>query len=257
MNSSVSATARFAQKTLQPLPDSGAVENQVAARAMGVFKSYYKSALEIPVLRGVDLRVYSSEFLAIIGQSGSGKSTLLHLMGLLDQPDQGEIQFDGQRVDSLPNANRDRLRNSAIGMIFQFYHLLPEFTALENVLMPAMIAEGFWKFRRRRRHWLEQADHYLELVGLSHRRRHRPGEMSGGEMQRAAIARALIAKPRLLLADEPTGNLDQENGQAILDVLRSLNATHGLTIVMVTHDAAIAHQADRTVRLVDGRVQGS
>ena len=254
MNSHLSVSTRFTRKTLVPASpvELDACESPVVAQALRLYKSYHKGSLEIPVLRGVDLTVKAGEFLAIIGQSGSGKSTLLHLMGTLDVPDRGEVHFEGRRIDHLPSRERDRLRNQSIGLIFQFYHLLPELTALENVLMPAMIAEGVWRYRRGRRRWVAQAESLLEMVGLSHRRRHRPSEMSGGELQRAAIARALLAQPRLLLADEPTGNLDQENGRAILELLRTLNATQELTIVMVTHDAAIACEADRTVRLVDG-----
>lgn len=223
--------------------------------AAGLCKSYRKGRVAIPVLRGVDMEVRDGEFLAIIGQSGSGKSTLLHLLGTLDAPDEGEVRYNGQRIDNLPAAKRDELRNLRIGMIFQFYHLLPEFSALENVLSPLMIASGAWHFFRRRRQHAEKARELLELVGLGHRLKHKPRELSGGEMQRAAIARALVAGPDVLLADEPTGNLDRSTGQEILKILRTLNRQQGLTIVMVTHDLAIAEQADRVVRLVEGRVQ--
>jgi lipoprotein-releasing system ATP-binding protein len=218
-------------------------------------KSYRKGRVTIPVLRGVDMQVRDGEFLAIIGQSGSGKSTLLHLLGTLDAPDEGEVRCDGERIDNLPAAKRDQLRNQRIGMIFQFYHLLPEFSALENVLSPLMIASGAWNFFRRRRAHAAKAKELLELVGLGHRLRHKPRELSGGEMQRAAIARALVAGPDVLLADEPTGNLDRSTGQDILKILRTLNRQQGLTIVMVTHDLAIAEQADRVVRLIEGQVQ--
>lgn len=224
-------------------------------RAVGVHKSYRKGAIEIPVLRGVDLSVRPGEFLAVVGQSGSGKSTLLHLLATLDVPDRGEIHFDGRRIDNVSTRRREAYRNETVGMIFQFYHLLPELTALENVLVPRMIRDSFWRYRRRRTIYRERAEQLLELVGLSHRRHHRPAEMSGGEMQRAAIARALIAEPRLLLADEPTGNLDRQNGRAILELLRSLNQSQDLTIVMVTHDLSVTDRVDRVVRLTDGRVQ--
>jgi len=223
-------------------------------QAVGLKKSYHKGKLEVPVLKGVDVAVYPGELLAIVGQSGSGKSTLLHLLGTLDAPDEGQIWFDNQRIDNLVGAPRDQLRNRQMGMIFQFYHLLPELTTLENVLVPVMIGHSVWGFLRRRRHYRAMAKQLLELVGLGHRLRHRPTELSGGEMQRAAIARALIGNPRLLLADEPTGNLDKETGEEILRILRTLNHEQKLTIVMVTHDPAIAAQADRLVRLVDGRV---
>ncbi len=223
--------------------------------AVGLHKTYYKGRVEIPVLRGVDLQVRQGEFLSIIGQSGSGKSTLLHLLGTLDAPDAGEIHLDGARIDNRPVAERDRLRNKTFGMIFQFYHLLPELSALENVLSPLLIAEGAWAYLRRRGEHVAQAQSLLELVGLGHRAAHKPRELSGGEMQRAAIARALVAGPGVLLADEPTGNLDSATGEEILRILRTLNDQQNLTIVMVTHDRAIAAQADRTVRLAHGQVE--
>ncbi|MCO6457869.1 MAG: ABC transporter ATP-binding protein [Pirellulaceae bacterium] len=222
--------------------------------ARQVVKSYYKERLAIPVLRGVDFAVRDGEFVAIVGQSGSGKSTLLHLLATLDAPDSGEIHFGGRRIDNLPSTSRDLLRNRCLGMIFQFYHLLPELTCLENVLTPCMIAEGVWNYWRRRRTFRERAEHLLEMVGLSHRLKHKPRELSGGEMQRAAIARALVADPEILLADEPTGNLDQKTGQGIMDILTQLNS-EGLTVVMVTHDVTVAARADRIVRLVEGRVE--
>jgi lipoprotein-releasing system ATP-binding protein len=226
----------------------------VHLEAVNLVKSYKKGTIEIPVLRGADLQIRRGEFTAIIGSSGSGKSTLLHLLGTLDRPDRGEVRFDGLRIDNRPPAECDRLRNSQFGMIFQFYHLLPELTALENILSPMMISEGAWKFWRRRREHQAEADRLLKLVGLGHRAHHKPRELSGGEMQRAAIARALITNPKVLLADEPTGNLDRRTGQEILDLLKAFKQA-GLTIVMVTHDLGIAEQADRIVRLVEGRVE--
>jgi lipoprotein-releasing system ATP-binding protein len=218
-------------------------------------KSYFKGVLEIPVLRGVDLSVRHHEFLAIVGQSGCGKSTLLHLLGTLDAPDAGAIFCHGRRIDNLPLARRDTLRNRHFGMIFQFYHLLPELTTLENVLLPLMVAEGTWRYLWRRTEHHDRAAQLLQRVGLAQRLRHRPRELSGGEMQRAAIARALISEPQVLLADEPTGNLDRAAGQEIMHILRSLNDSHGLTIVMVTHDQAIAAGADRVIRLAEGLVE--
>jgi lipoprotein-releasing system ATP-binding protein len=220
-------------------------------------KSYRKGAVEVPVLCGMTMGVRRGEFLAIVGQSGSGKSTLLHLLGTLDAPDRGEIHYAGRRIDNLPASARDRLRNRQFGMIFQFYHLLPELSTLENVLAPLMITHGVWSYLRGRGKYRAKAEALLETVGLSHRLKHRPRELSGGEMQRAAIARALIAQPDLLLADEPTGNLDQHTGQEIIKILRSLNHEQNLTIVMVTHDRAIADQADRIVRLANGRIEVS
>jgi lipoprotein-releasing system ATP-binding protein len=222
--------------------------------AVGLHKHYRKGSLDIPVLTGVDLEVRQGEFLAIVGQSGCGKSTLLHLLGTLDAPTAGEVHFLGQRIDNLPAKQRERLRNDQFGMIFQFYHLLPELTMLENVLTPLMIGRSVYSYYRRRSQSVQRAKALLESLGLAHRLKHRPRELSGGEMQRVAIARALIAQPQLLLADEPTGNLDQGTGQEILRILRTLNAEQGLSIVMVTHDEAIAAKADRTVRLASGQV---
>lgn len=219
-----------------------------------VRKSYRKGAIVIPVLQGVEFSVNEGEFVSIIGPSGCGKTTLLHLLATLDAPDSGEICFERHRIDNVPSAGRDILRNKYFGMIFQFYHLLPELTTLENVLAPAMIGEGVLGYLRRRGAYRERAREMLELVGLGHRLRHKPRELSGGEMQRTAIARALVASPRVLLADEPTGNLDKHTGDEIMDILRRLNREQNLTIVMVTHDGRIAAQADRTVTLVDGRV---
>jgi len=223
--------------------------------ASGLTKAYRRHKTAVPVLKGVDFAAERGKITAIIGQSGSGKSTLLHLLGTLDRPDSGEIIFDGARIDSLPTRQQDRFRNQQLGMIFQFYHLLPELTLLENVLAPAMIRYGAFQYWRHGREIRERAMHLIELVGLSHRMKHRPRELSGGEMQRTAIARALVSNPSLLLADEPTGNLDHETGSAILQLLRQLNEQHGLTIVMVTHDESIASQCDALVRLKGGKVE--
>jgi lipoprotein-releasing system ATP-binding protein len=224
-------------------------------RATGLHKTYHKDAVKVPVLRGLDLDVYQGEFLSIVGASGSGKSTLLHLLGTIDRPDEGRIFLDGKRIDNLPPDRRDLLRNKTFGFIFQFYHLLPELTTLENVQIPQMIAHSFWSWMRERRELKRRAEELLERVGLSHRLRHRPRELSGGEMQRAAIARALINGPRVLLADEPTGNLDAGTGGEIIQLLRDLNRDKGLTIIMVTHNLDIVTETDRVVRLVEGRVE--
>lgn len=247
------ASLRTSDAGLATREEHGVSSKLLVAR--NVHKSYRKGRIIVPVLRGAGLEVQGGEFLAIIGQSGSGKTTLLHLLGCLDVPDQGEIFFADVRTDRLNPRARDRLRNEQIGMIFQFYHLLPELSTLENVLTPVMIRLGVWSYWRAARTYRERALHLLKLVGLEHRRHHRPRELSGGEMQRAAIARALMASPRLLLADEPTGNLDQTTGREILTLLRKLNQEQGLTVVMVTHDPAIARQADRIVRLAGGKVE--
>ena len=223
--------------------------------AVNLHKTYRKNAIEVPVLRGLDLEVYPGEFLSVVGASGSGKSTLLHLLGTLDRPDDGTVSLEGRRIDNLPSEQRDRLRNETFGFIFQFYHLLPEFSALENVLVPRMIGNsvfGWLAQRRRERRWAEEL---LERVGLGHRLRHKPRELSGGEMQRAAIARALVNRPRILLADEPTGNLDAETGGDVIRLLRDLNRQDGLTIIMVTHNLELVAESDRVVRLHQGRVE--
>ncbi len=217
-------------------------------------KGYVKAKKLIPVLQGVDMQVKQGELVAVVGQSGSGKSTLLHLIGTLDVPDSGYIHFDGQRIDNLPSAQRDVLRNRFIGMIFQFYHLIPEMTTLENVLAPLMIRDSIFTYLRKRSGYVKRAKEMLDLVGMSHRLHHRPNELSGGEMQRVSIARALITGPRVLLADEPTGNLDSKASLGILKLMRRLNEEQNLTIVMVTHDLGQAQDADRAIRLVDGLV---
>ncbi|QDV69821.1 P-loop containing nucleoside triphosphate hydrolase [Rosistilla carotiformis] len=220
----------------------------------GLVKSYHKNRIEVPVLRGVDFDIQPGSMTSLVGRSGSGKSTLMHLMATLDQPDTGEVCFEGARIDNAPARQRDYYRNHQIGMIFQFYHLLPELTALENVMVPTMISRRLFSFLSIKKTAKQRAEQLLEMVGLSHRTHHRPSEMSGGEMQRAAIARALMNNPTLLLADEPTGNLDSSTGHGILDLLRKLNDENDLTIVMITHDDAIARQADRLVRLENGLV---
>lgn len=222
--------------------------------AVAIEKSYRKGDLKVPVLKGVNASAKRGEFLSIIGQSGSGKSTLLHLMGLLDAPDVGEIQLDGKRVDDLPQKTRDELRNRVFGFIFQFYHLLPELTLLENVLSPLMIRHTAWTYWSRRKQYQELALDMIGKVGLGHRIKHKPSELSGGEMQRAAIARALVAQPEILLADEPTGNLDSKTGGEIMDLLLRLNDEQQLTIIMVTHDESVAALGHRTLRLDEGRV---
>lgn len=222
----------------------------------GITKSYSKKRLTIPVLKGVNFSVRKGEFVSIVGQSGSGKSTFLHLLGTLDSPDAGEIYFGGERIDSLPAARRDWLRNHSIGFIFQFYHLLPELTALENVLSPLMVRTGLLEYLFQRRKFHEKAKSLLDQVGLSHRLKHKPNELSGGEMQRTAIARALISEPQILLADEPTGNLDAASAKEVIQLLRQLCTRHKLTVIMVTHDHNIAAVADRSVQMADGVIVG-
>ena len=223
-------------------------------RAHRIHKHYGKGRTRVNVLKGASLDVAQGEFVSIVGASGSGKSTLLHIMGLLDTSDQGEVDLEGRTINALSAVARDRLRNRTFGFVFQFYHLLPELTTLENVLMPRMIEYGYWGWRRVRRAEGEHAMAVLERMGLAERARHRPCELSGGEMQRVAIARAVCHQPRVLLADEPTGNLDAATGEEILNLLADLNERLGLTIILVTHDQAVARRTRRVVRLAGGRL---
>lgn len=233
------------------------VVEQHILEAKNVCKTYRKGGHEVPVLIDCDFQAVAGKITAIVGQSGSGKSTLLHLLGTLDMPDMGEIYFDGSRIDDLPRGERDAFRNNNLGMIFQFYHLLPEISALQNVMMPLLIQQGLWSYFRTRKELVGRAKDLLIRVGLEHRMHHKPRELSGGEMQRCAIARALISQPDLLLADEPTGNLDRNTGKQILELLHELNQVEGLTIVMVTHDEVIAKECDYTIRLRDGRIESA
>ncbi|QDV84414.1 ABC transporter ATP-binding protein [Stieleria magnilauensis] len=226
----------------------------IVLTARGLKKSYHKDRIDVPVLRGVDLEVRQGLVTALVGRSGSGKSTLMHLLATLDRPDEGEVFFRGNRIDNAPRAVRDRYRNHEIGIIFQFYHLLPELSAIENVLAPAMIGQSVWSYFKSRSENRRRAEAMLDRVGLLHRAKHRPSEMSGGEMQRVAIARALMTDPKLLLADEPTGNLDTETGQEILRLLADLKERDNLTILMITHDDEIAASADVCWRMQDGLI---
>lgn len=218
-------------------------------------KTYRNGANCVEVLQGVNLELRKGEFLSIIGQSGSGKSTLLHLLGLLDSPDIGEVRLDGKRIDHLPAKTRDDLRNRVFGFVFQFYHLLPELNLIENVLSPLMIRYSTWEYWKRRHELKEKAADLLVQVGLGHRMKHRPNQVSGGELQRTAIARSLITEPEVLLADEPTGNLDVDTGKGIIELLNQLNEQQQLSIVMVTHDESIARRAQRIVRLSHGQIE--
>jgi ABC-type lipoprotein export system ATPase subunit len=210
----------------------------------------------VPVLRGASITVDEGEWVAIVGSSGSGKSTLLHLLGGLDRPDadSGPVRFAGEELNRFGARRENLYRNRDVGFVFQFYHLLPELTVLENAMLPALVGLSRVRWISDRAALRKRAAELLETCGLSHRLGHRPAELSGGERQRVAIARALINKPRVLLADEPTGNLDIHTGGGILDLLAERHA-EGLTMVMVTHDAAVAARAQRRVRIVDGRVE--
>jgi lipoprotein-releasing system ATP-binding protein len=217
--------------------------------ASGVRKKFIHMGRALEVLKGIDLRINEGEMLAIVGQSGAGKSTLLHCMGTLDVPTSGTILLDNRNLMLLSSDQLAALRNRAIGFVFQFHHLLPEFTAIENVVMPGLI-QG-----RRKADMIPRAQKLLEEVGLGHRLAHRPGELSGGEQQRVALARALVLEPKLLLADEPTGNLDSTTSDQIHELFFKINRERGTTIVIVTHNLGLAETMPRLVTLKDGRVE--
>jgi lipoprotein-releasing system ATP-binding protein len=215
--------------------------------ATGVCKSFRQGPETLEVLRGVALTVAPAERIAIVGASGSGKTTLLQILGGLDRPTSGEVRVDGRDIHRLNEKERGTLRNRALGFVYQFHHLLPEFSALENVAMPLLIRRAPIAAAR------AQARELLQRVGLSDRLEHRPHQLSGGERQRAAVARALVTQPRVVLADEPTGNLDTSTGGEIIELLRDLNA-HGATVVVITHDLGIAAALPRQVEIRDGRL---
>ena len=222
--------------------------SEILIRAEQIGKSYGDGDHVVRVFANLDLAVRRRERVAIIGESGVGKSTLLHILGTLDRPSEGKVFLDEQDFFALPEPELATLRNREIGFIFQFHHLMPDFTALENVMMPILVAGASWPDARKR------AAEMLERVGLADRVTHRPGELSGGEQQRVAVARALVLRPRLVLADEPTGNLDPTTGESVLRLLLSLNQELGVTMVIVTHSEKLATAMDRTLRLTSGKL---
>ena len=224
----------------------------LSARKVG--KVYNEGGKSLEVLKGVTLQVAEGDFLAIVGPSGAGKSTLLHILGLLDSPTQGEVWFKDDNLSRLSGPRQSRLRNRLFGFVFQFFHLLPDFTALENVLLPTMVDMPALAWPARRSALRQRAEQLLDMVGLTDRMRHRPTQLSGGEQQRVAICRALVAKPPVLLLDEPTGNLDTHTGEEIMGIVHKLNMADRQTVVMVTHDEEAAAAAGRIVHMRDGHI---
>ncbi len=217
--------------------------------ARGLQKTFRHPAGELKVLKGIDLTIKDGEMIALVGASGVGKSTLLHILGTLDRPTSGQVLHDGTDVFSLPEKAITEFRNRKVGFVFQFHHLLPEFTAVENVMMPGLLSR-----KEGRQELKERASALLEELGLKGRLQHRPGELSGGEQQRVAVARALFQDPAVVLADEPTGNLDAGTGQELFDLLSRLNAGKGITFVIATHDRELSGRCKRVISLTDGRI---
>lgn len=225
---------------------SAGEEGGVVLRAEGLAMTYAEGKLRTPVFEDLNLAVQAGETVAIVGASGSGKSTLLHLLGGLDMPTAGEVYVSGKKMSALSDADRGRLRNRALGFVYQFHHLLPEFTALENVMLPVLLNGSAVTEASTRARAL------LESVGLGHRLEHKPGELSGGERQRAAVARALVNRPTCILGDEPTGNLDEKTAKTVFDLMLELNRDHRTSLVLVTHDYGLARRLDRVLELHDG-----
>lgn len=221
--------------------------SNVVLEAKNVVKHFTDGKSTVEVIKGLSLKVHAGEFVSIVGSSGSGKSTLLHVLGGLDRPTEGQVWLNGQRFDHMGEAERGYLRNQHLGFVYQFHHLLPEFTALENVAMPLMLREG-----TNYKDVKAQAEYLLNRVGLSHRLTHKPGELSGGERQRVALARALVAKPSLMMADEPTGNLDRKTAVKIFELLSDLRQEFNMAMLIVTHDEQLAQTADSVLHMQDG-----
>jgi len=226
---------------------NSATQSPVVLEAQNIYKSFTDGKSHVDVITGLSLQVAQGEFVSIVGSSGSGKSTLLHILGGLDRPTQGLVNLNGRRFDNLGEAERGFLRNEHLGFVYQFHHLLPEFTAFENVAMPLMLRKDA-EYKKVK----ERAEYLLERVGLSHRLTHQPGELSGGERQRVALARALVTQPKLMLADEPTGNLDRKTAKSIFELLRDLREEFNMAMLIVTHDEHLAKSADKILQMQDG-----
>ena len=226
---------------------NSAVVSPIVLEARDIYKSFTDGKSTVDVIKGLSLQVNQGEFVSIVGSSGSGKSTLLHILGGLDSPTQGSVNLNSKPFDRLDETERGYLRNEHLGFVYQFHHLLPEFTALENVAMPLMLRKDV-EFKKAK----AQAEYLLERVGLSHRLTHQPGELSGGERQRVALARALVTQPKLMMADEPTGNLDRKTAKSIFELLRDLRQEFNMAMLIVTHDEQLAKSADRILHMQDG-----
>jgi lipoprotein-releasing system ATP-binding protein len=244
-----------------PAPPARATEaappREAVLRARGVTKSYRIGERSLEILHGIDLDLFPGELVALVGTSGAGKSTLLHILGLLDKPTTGSVRVLEREAWSSSTAERARMRNLELGFVFQFYHLLPELTALENTLLPAMIAESRFSWRAKRKQYEERARELLERFGMTPRLEHRPAQLSGGERQRVAMARALLHNPRILFADEPTGNLDSATGERVLELLFEEQSRREFTLLLVTHDERIARRCRRTLHMEDGQLSAA
>jgi lipoprotein-releasing system ATP-binding protein len=217
-------------------------------RVSSLKKTFSKNGVDINVIKGIDVDIYEGDFITIMGPSGAGKSTFLHILGTLDKPSEGDIFFRDQNVKGFTEDEESKFRNEKVGFVFQFYHLLQDFNVIENIMMPLLIR------RLSPAEALGKAENFLEIMGLKHRRDHKPGELSGGEQQRVAIARALVNEPEIILADEPTGNLDRKTGKEVLDYLLSVNERSSSTLILVTHDPEIGSIGERKMKMVDGEL---
>jgi lipoprotein-releasing system ATP-binding protein len=217
-------------------------------RVSGLKKTFSKNGVEINVIKGIDIDIYEGDFITIMGPSGAGKSTFLHILGTLDKPSEGDIFFRDRNVKGFTEDEESKFRNEKVGFVFQFYHLLQDFNVIENITMPLLIK------RLSPAEALSKAENFLEIMGLKNRRDHKPGELSGGEQQRVAIARALVNEPEIILADEPTGNLDRKTGKEVLDYLLSVNERLSSTLILVTHDPEIGSIGERKLKMVDGEL---